>query len=157
MPSPVDFVSNQDEYNNHRWNICLWPAKWKNFDLSINLSWENVILDSQYKSKVPRTTGIYSLVVQPEIVGDHVCSYLMYLGKTKDLRNRFGDYLTTERTKRPKMIRLLHMYNGYIQFFYSRVNESMLDDTEEQLINTLIPPCNTIFTGDVQKAVLAFR
>ena len=156
MSSPVDLVSIQDEYKKHLWNVCLWPAQWKIIDTSLNLSWENVELDSQHKSKIPSTTGIYSLVIQPEIIGNHVCSCLMYLGKTKDLRNRFGQYLTTEKTKRPKIIRLLHMYNGYIQFFYSRVNESMLDNTEEQLINALIPPCNTTFTGIVQKAVRAF-
>lgn len=154
--SPADLVVSQNEYLNHIWSICLWPAQWKLCDPNMRLSWKHVLLNKEHRSKVPKATGIYSLVIQPCIVGHFGCSYLMYLGKARNLNRRFGDYLTTERTKRPKVLRLLQMYRGYIQFFYSEVDEKRLDNTEESLINAFVPPCNAKFTGKLGEACRAF-
>ena len=157
MPSsPADLVAAQDEYQKHVWSICLWPVQWETCDPALKLRWDSVALNSEHRSKVPDATGIYSLVVQPAIAGHSGCSYLMYLGKTENLHQRFGDYLTSERTKRPKVVRLLEMYRGYIQFFYSTVDETALDDMEDQLINALVPPCNSKFTGALKEARGAF-
>ena len=80
----------------------------------------------------------------------------MYVGQAKNLHKRFGDYLTRERVRRPKVVRLLEMYGGYIMFFYSKVDQERLDNIEEELINAFVPPCNTKFTGEVQRARGAF-
>lgn len=157
MPSPPsDLVALQNEYRNHLWCLCLWPAQWKTCDPELKLSWHNVELSSEHRSKVPHTTGLYSLVVQPRIAGHPGCSYLMYLGKTENLHRRFGDYLTSERDKRLKVGRLLEMYQGHIYFFYSKVDKTMLDNIEDQLIDVFVPPCNSKFTGKMQKARGAF-
>ena len=155
--SPTDLVASQDEYQKHVWSICLWPAQWETCDQNLQLSWDSVVLNSTHSSKVPEVTGLYSLVIQPGIANHLGCSYLMYLGKTKNLRRRFGEYLTSERTKRPKVLRLLEMYRGYIQFFYSKVDEAILDSMEEQLINAFVPPCNSKFTGELREARGAFQ
>ena len=105
---------------------------------------------------MPQHAGVYSLVVQPRVAGHPACSYLMYLGKAKDLRRRFIDYLTVERRKRPKIVGLLEKYRGYIQFFYSDVDEKELDSMEEQLINAFVPPCNARFTGEISTVKGAF-
>ena len=81
----------------------------------------------------------------------------MYLGKAINLRKRFYDYLTTEKTKRSKVARLLYMYPEYIRFFYSGIDRRELDRTEEQLFNAFIPPCNSRFTGYVKEARGAFQ
>ena len=80
----------------------------------------------------------------------------MYIGKAKNLRKRFGDYLTRERIRRPRVVRLLGMYGGHISFFYSTIDEDLLDDTEDELLNAFVPPCNSQFTGEVQQARGAF-
>ena len=64
-PSPADLVALQNEYQNHVWPICLWPAQWKAGDPALQLSWESVVLNSEHRSRVPDATGLYSLVVQP--------------------------------------------------------------------------------------------
>lgn len=155
-PSPADLVALQNEYQNHVWPICLWPAQWETGDPALQLSWESVVLNSEHRSRVPDATGLYSLVVQPGIAGHSGCSYLMYLGQTENLHRRFGDYLTSERIKRPKVIRLLEMYQGYIHFFYSRVDKMILDNMEDQLIDAFVPPCNSKFTGELRQARGAF-
>ena len=155
MESPADLVASQDDYNKHVWHICLWPNQWNT--CNVHLRWHNVELDDKGKSNVPDTTGVYSLVIQPGIAKHPGCSYLMYVGKAKDLRKRFGDYLSRERTKRPKVVRLLEMYRGHIRFFYSTVDIETLDNTEEELINAFIPPCNSRFKGEVRRVSGAFR
>ena len=80
----------------------------------------------------------------------------MYVGKAVNLRKRFGDYLTRERMERPKVVRLLEMYTGHIVFYYSTVDNKDLEKTEEQLLDAFIPPCNSRFTGVVQRARGAF-
>ncbi len=154
MASPADLVAAQDEYQKHVWSICLWPKQWGTYNVS--LKWHNVALNDDSKLKVPHTTGVYSLVIQPGIAGHSGCSYLMYVGQAKNLHKRFDDYLTRERVRRPKVVRLLEMYGGYIMFFYSKVAEETLDNIEEELINAFVPPCNTKLTGEVQRARGAF-
>ena len=154
MPSPADLTKTQNEYKIHVEGICLWPKRWKTCNVS--LTWHFVALNHESKAKVPSTTGVYSLVIQPGIAGHSACSYLMYIGKSKDLRRRFGDYLTIERHRRDKIVRLLKIYHGYIWFFYSKVEEKTLDNTEEELVNAFVPPCNSMFTGEVQLARGAF-
>ena len=80
----------------------------------------------------------------------------MYVGKARNLRVRFGDYLTTERVRRQKIVRVLELYSGHLTFFYSTIDENVLDDMEEELINAFIPPCNSRFNADVQRARGAF-
>ena len=95
-------------------------------------------------------------MVQPQIGGHSGSSYLMYVGKAKNLRARFGDYLTRERIRRPKVVRVLELYSGQLTFFYSAIDENVLDDMEEELINAFVPPCNSRFNADVQRARGAF-
>ena len=154
MPSSADLVASQDEYQRHVWPVCLWPDQWKTCNL--RLIWRSVALNRHRRSDVPTATGVYSLMVQPGIAGHSTCSYLMYIGKAKNLRKRFGDYLTRERIRRPKVVRLLGMYSGHISFFYCTIDEDLLDDTEDELLNAFVPPCNSQFTGEVQQARGAF-
>ena len=114
-------------------------------------------LHKSHKPKIPAVPGIYSLLVQPGIANHADCSYLMYLGKATSLRSRFGNYLTTEKTRRPKIVRLLQMYEGNIQFCYSKVREAKLDAIEEQLYNAFVPPCNSQFSGELSRAKGAFK
>ena len=152
--SPTDLVASQDEYRKHVWPICMWPMQWAT--CSLTLDWHDVTLDNTRKSDVPNTTGLYSLVVQPRVAGHPRCSYLMYVGKAVNLRKRFGQYLTRERLRRPKIIRLLEMYAGYIVFCYSRVEHDELKTMEDRLLSAFIPPCNSQFKGVVQGAQGAF-
>lgn len=154
MPAPTDLVAAQDDYHRHIWQICLWPARWGS--CNSRLRWHSVVLTSDCRSDVPATTGVYSLVLQPQIAGHPGSSYLMYVGKARNLRVRFGDYLTTERVRRQKIVRVLELYSGHLTFFYSTIDENVLDDMEEELINAFIPPCNSRFNADVQRARGAF-
>lgn len=155
-PTPTDLVAQQNEYNNHVWPMCLWPGQWNACKPSAKLSWKTVTLDPSKRAAVPAAPGIYSLLVQPGIASHAECSYLMYLGKASSLRSRFGNYLTSERLRRPKIVRLLEMYNDHIHFCYSQVPKTKLDAVEEQLYTAYVPPCNAQFSGELSRAKRAF-
>ena len=156
VATPADLVAEQSEYGNHLWEVCLWPAQWESFDQQPQLTWQSVDLDNKSKPTVPIAPGVYSLLVQPGIANHGQCSYLMYVGRSTNLRQRFADYLTTEKSKRPKIVRLLHRCEGYIKFCYSKVSEAMLEDVEEQLYTAFVPPCNSKFSGKLSSVVGAF-
>ena len=145
MSSPTDLIDTRNEYKIHTEEICLWPERWKTCNIS--LTWHIVALNADSRSEVPSATGVYSLVIQPGIAGHPACSYIMYIGKSTDLRKRFGEYLTTERHRRYKIVPLLEIYDGYIWFIYSKVDKNTLDVTEEVLISAFVPPCNSRFKG----------
>ena len=66
-----------------------------------------------------------------------------YPGRT--LRKRFSDYLYEQNnlSGRPKILRLLNKYKGYLHFCYSTINDSeRLKDIENALIKAFDPPCN---------------
>lgn len=132
----------------------MWPRQWSS--CTHLFDWSTVALNQEFRDDVPTSAGIYSLVVRPGIAGHPDCSYLMYVGQTKDLRKRFGTYLTSERRKRQKIIRLLEIYTGYITFYYTSVSLEALDRVEEQLINAFVPPCNSNFKGTLKGVQGAF-
>lgn len=154
--TPIDLVAQQDEYNKHVWRMCLWPTQWNARSPSAKLVWKTVVLDPSQKSAIPTAPGIYSLLVQPNIANHTGCSYLMYIGKASSLRSRFGNYLTTEKLRRPKIIRLLEMYKDHLHFCYSTVPKAKLDTVEEQLYSAYVPPCNTQFSGELSRSKRAF-
>src|SRR5437870_4759989 len=91
-----DLLDQQDEIAKRRVEFVLSPKLWRSYrDTSIK-DWRVVELRKVRKSKVPKSSGIYTLLVQPRIARHSDCSYLMYVGKAVNLKRRFGQYLNTE-------------------------------------------------------------
>ena len=82
----------------------------------------------------------------------------MYIGQAVNLKKRFGEYLNGEQlaTGRPKIFRLLNIYEHYVWFGYARVTRSRLDNLEKALIKTHLPPCNDKLPASIAKAAKAF-
>ena len=111
------------------------------------------------KSKsVPSVSGIYTLLVQPGIADHPSCSFLLYVGQAKSLFSRFGQYLTSEKkvTGRPRIFRLLNVYEGHIKFCFTPVAQKDLDVVEDALIGAYIPLCNKNMPADLRPVVEAF-
>jgi hypothetical protein len=161
MPGVKDVINEQDDFAAHTLSITLWPKKWQGYANPHPLSWTLVKLeDAARKAKaVPPKAGIYTLLVQPGVAAHPHCSFLLYVGQTKSLLKRFGQYLTTEKkaTGRPKIFRLLNRYDGYIWFCFSQVPENDLDLVEDSLIEAYVPHCNDDFPADLRPVVGAFK
>ena len=86
-----------------------------------------------------------------------VFEYLMYVGETTNLQQRFKAYLGPERDwkKRAWIAAALERYEAQLQFRY---HEAKLDERkalEKKLIDAYIPPLNKALTGKLGKAVRA--
>lgn len=152
---PWDVIQQQDEHKSHKTEFVLWKQKWSDCTVSVT-SWHVNKLEQAEKTRIPTDSGIYTLLLQPGILNHPACSYLMYVGKAKSLRTRFGQYLTTERRKREQMISLLNKFDSHIFFCYTLIPESDLDTFETAIIKAFMPPCNEKIKSSVQGVKGAF-
>ena len=129
----VDIIAEQDAYAAHRYEFFLLPRQWRECSRPGVESWSAVRLVEGEGDSVPALPGVYTLLVQPGIVHHPACSYLMYVGKTKSLRRRLGEYRDERKreTGRPKILRLLTKYAEHTWFCYALVPEEHLTSTEE--------------------------
>lgn len=161
MPLSVqhDLLEEQNQLVAHRYDFYLWPKKWAAFNnTSFVNPWQTVRMDPADAKKIPTTPGIYTLVIQPGLVAHPSCSYVMYVGKTakQNLRTRFRQYLKPK--KRPKIVRLITLYQSSMVFCFCSIDDvNLVGKAEEDLIAALLPPCNDQMPASVSKVVGAFQ
>lgn len=142
--------------------VVLWPAKWRAYVETAVLNWRTHRLSDAERPKVPTDEGVYTLLVQPAVAAHPAASYLMYVGKAKNLRRRFGDYLQAERrsTGRPKIYRRLIQYSDHLWFCCAALpgaSDQLLRDVEDGLLVAHVPAWNDQLPAEVSGVVKAFR
>lgn len=153
----VDIIREQDDMKAHEQCFVLWPRQWQIYLDTHN--WKIYRLDEIEKDRIPRRSGVYSLLIQPGIANHPACSYLMYIGQAKSLRRRFMDYLNERKreTGRPKIYRFLNKYKDYVCFCYTIVRKNDLTKVETNLLNAFIPPANDQYPVEIRRIIGAFR
>jgi hypothetical protein len=138
----------------HIKRMVLFPYNWAMCRLPIKLNWQVVRFAEQYASRVPNTCGVYSFLVQPGIANHRHCSYLLYVGETKDqnFRVRYRQYLRDkalgDKSRRPHVAEMLRKWDGYLWFCYARIkNTDAIEAIEEALLKAYLPPTNKDFPG----------
>lgn len=154
---PIDIVE-QDDLATHRYDFFLVPNLWDGFQQSQQFSWTAVAFDMASRAMVPQTSGVYTLLLQPDIADHPACSYVMYVGQAVSLHRRFRDYVTEEQSPsgRPKIRRFLYKYKGFVVFCFAAVPQDTLDMCEDSLMAAYIPPLNTKFPAEIRAARGAF-
>lgn len=154
----ADIIDEQDELAAHRWTFSLWPKMWSEYGGTKNITWSMVKLNKARRTTIPDRPGIYTLLVQPGIARHPANSCLMYAGKAKSLRSRFGQYLNKERKERgrPLIFRLLTKYDGHIWFCFAQFPAVALKSAEDALILAFLPPANKIYPARISKVMAAF-
>ena len=159
--SVKDLIEEQDQLIAHHYTFFLWPQKWSAYSLSDQFNWETHPFQANQVRNIPSEPGIYSFIIQPGIASHPHSSYLMYIGRTeRPLRVRFGEYLRERENPlgRPKIVRLLNKYQGYIHFCCSVVLQAdRIAEIEKALIEAFLPPCNDQFSTEVNRVVGAFQ
>lgn len=145
MPNPIDIIKEQDDLIAHTHEFILWPRMWQAYDAKLVCNWQMHRLIESERSNIPPQSGVYTLVVQPGIASHPACSYIMYVGQSSSLQRRFGDYLTSEKREsgRPKIFRLLNMYESSLWFCYTLVPDNQLGIFEDALMAAYVPPKNS--------------
>ena len=153
-----DIIEEQDELAAHRYEFYLWPKQWLGYTRSDCRDWRWRRLKDGERQNIPNKPGIYTLLVQPGIAKHPRCSYLMYVGKTRSLRERFRQYLGKERTEtgRPKIMRLMSKYENHMWFCFAYVPRLRLGTAETALIEAFIPPCNDQLPAKLGRTKRAF-
>lgn len=153
-----DLIENQDALLARQYRFILSPEKWSAYRDKRITGWKLVRLQKTERSSIPSVSGIYTLLVQPLVAKHPSCSYLMYVGQAVNLRKRFGEYLSQERkaSGRPKVFRLLNVYDKHIWFAYADVPENQLNAVEDGLIEAYLPPCNDKLPAAIRQVGNAF-
>lgn len=154
----IDIVrESAKEAKFHSHTFTLWPRMWATY--SGSHEWQLTRLVHAERNNIPDSSGIYTLIVIPEIADHPACSYIMYVGQTVSLRRRFGEYLTKERkpSGRPKIFLFLDMYPNNVWFCSTSVQSSSLDSVEIGLRDAYLPPLNDEFAGELSPIVRVLR
>lgn len=151
------------------------PELWGKFDISdldVDFSkWNTVkMMDDGGKlneeiSVIPTAYGgIYVFVIIPPVIPD--CgAYIMYVGmasktKNENLRARVRSYQQEfSNNNREKLHRLFSKWGQYIYVYFLPVDlpKEDIQELEDRLIASLVPPCNPqIRIKSVKQAVKAF-
>jgi len=146
----------------HNYDFTLWPTLWGRFDDRYNYIWNKRLFKASSISSIPVEAGIYTFIIMPMIANHPSCAYLMYAGKTKNLRQRFKQYIEVQKGTRrhnPKVELGLEQFmeHNYLFFYYSLHDESCINEYEQALIDGFAPPWNDKKTiscevGDIMRA-----
>jgi hypothetical protein len=135
----VDALSSKKTNN---FTFTLWPVMWDWFKQTYPgfNSWNKLRLNRSNISNVPNGPGVYFFALEPEIVTDgHL--YLMYVGSSGNLRQRFKQY-DAGKGSNDEVTVLLSTHKKYLYFTFFTVNDNSQEAKEEALITALHPPLN---------------
>lgn len=131
------------------YSFRLYPELWKTAELGAyynGRAWNSVKF-AEPPPDIPTTSGIYMFVVGPYCGGIQDHSYIFYVGKAKNLRTRYGDYLNEKAGKvaspRKLVMTFLNNFEGFTYFHYTLVPEDELASAEALLKDNLTPHANT--------------
>lgn len=123
--------------------------KWHTFKYILN----NGSINSRAIDKIDDTKGgIYVFSISPEIIPKRQ-RVLMYIGRalittSENLKLRIRSYYYNfhgkENWERPKIQELFNNWETYMFCSYFEIdNNSTIEAVEDELINKLLPPCNS--------------
>jgi len=126
--------------------------------------WHETIFDVASRTSIPEKQGIYMFVLKPlnESIANFQHKYILYVGQTINLRQRFGTYFGYINSKKPsdQLKRIMTLvWQGKLQFHYfeaTNLTSDELTDIEFDLIDTIVPPMNSRFRADIIKATVKF-
>lgn len=107
--------------------------------------------------------GIYIFYISPEIIPERQ-RVLMYVGRahitqSQNIRKRISEYkgYLSDGYPRPRITTMLKEWGQYLYCSYITFDDNdMIDKIEKELINKLIPPCNSEIPDiTISKAVRA--
>jgi hypothetical protein len=163
MTRPHDLLRASDKLKGFTKPFVLSPKNWKRLALPVTLNWKTIAFSKGNIAKLPEEAGVYTFVVKPNIAGHPECSYLMYVGETKDqtLRKRFSQYVQEQKQtekSRPFVWEMLNRWSKHLVFCYATVADtSLIRKIEDGLIEAFLPPVNSELPAAIRKPVRLAR
>jgi excinuclease UvrABC nuclease subunit len=156
----VSFLDLAAQKALHEWRLVLWPLRWQGYSVTGSLTWVSTEFNDNSVSAVPNVPGVYAFLLHPGVPPGLNVSYVMYVGRTgRSLRIRFREYLreSSDPAGRPRILRLLQPYAGFLHFCCATVESPLTpNEVEEQLLSSLLPPVNEQLPAEVSRVMRAF-
>ena len=156
LNATVDLAARRSFYRQH---FMLDPDAWRGYSYPRSLKWVTIRFRLSEQSRLPNEAGVYAFLIQPGVAPDLDASYLVYVGETKSLRRRFGNYLRESAGRGNVRIQLYSMFKkfkDYVYFTYAVLPESERQQVEIALIAALTPPINRRLPVSIAEAERAF-
>ena len=130
------------------------------------LNWQSIKFNVEEEiNRIPDDRrGIYAFVISSDANPMPMHGYIMYIGiagrdSNRSLRNRYRDYLSTQKVlERPKINTLIANWNSVLRFYFAPVDEDFPNEELKQLetkLNTAwMPPC---VDGDIEATTRQMR
>lgn len=163
-------LTNVEILNDQRYmwpRLCLDNRIWEQPTRLLHnhsLQWQECSFDRSNKVHVPDRQGIYMFVLKSNnsIFANNNHSYILYVGQTVNLKQRFSKYFSYKNSDKPsdqlKRIMVL-VWEGKLTFnFFETTNftGAQLDDIEFDLIDMIVPPMNNNFRAEGIKQLVKF-
>jgi hypothetical protein len=110
------------------------------------------------RATVPNDPGIYLFFIKPNVQIYPEQSYIMYVGYSMNLYNRYGDYLNTyKNSDEPNHFERRLMLNAwedelhYTYFTLVGYSLKQIQAIEDKIIDSLVPPINRDFANAIIK------
>ena len=159
---PVTERDTRFKFTQFKNSFITCPDQWETlFDLHETLDWKEMKFDEANRKSLPETEGLYMMVVSPKKVNAMFVNYLFYVGETKNLRQRFGDYLDKvdagPKSGQYKVYALIDELSSHLYFRYTEfpgLNQRGRREIENQFLIAFMPPANTKYPQQLQSIIL---
>ena len=155
MVERVDVVNRPP--NRIRYGWTLYPTEWQLIpsDVLRTDQWQSTGLSRALRSSIPQQSGVYMMCVRPPGVASIGQPFsrleeVVYVGKTTNLRRRYGQHLNVPS---PKVRVARETYAESLRFWFLRLASSQISSVESVLISCLGPPGNDR-PGEIQRLVV---
>ncbi len=145
----------------HQVEMLFLPSAWKSAKNS-SRTWKSCDFPPVPKKLIPKASGVYVFVVQPNLFDFEHSHGLLYIGKAKNLNERISSYIgeigkDLEKTTRPYPWLMIKLWNSYLKYHFTvTTNVAEAEELEKEMINAFRPPFNKRFYAEVSKEMRAF-
>lgn len=137
-----------------RQTFTLHPPSWDSSKLGFRDTWDWRKFEKANQVDVPEKRGIYAFIVEPEVTNFPHLGFPMYIGISKNLHTRYGDYLRYQKSPkhRPHVHYFLHTWKDHVYFYFADIPRRKLEPIETSLNDAVLPAFSSgDFSADVRQ------
>lgn len=128
------------------------------------LTWQSVSFppDPKTRRSLPKGSGVYVFVAEPNLFSLSQTSTLLYVGKAKEIKSRIRAYIGElkirfGKTKRPHIWRMANAWNGHLRYYYTTtVDVAAAEALEDEMLAALNPYFNKELPAELSPRMRAF-
>ncbi|KFZ30774.1 hypothetical protein IDSA_06685 [Pseudidiomarina salinarum] len=145
----------------HCVKMMFYPEAWDSSNTH-HLDWEKLDFPPSKKSLVPRESGVYAFIVEPNLFSLKPANGLFYIGKATNLYNRISEYTGQLKkdfsdSQRPHIWKMVNQWNGRLKYYYTTTDVvATAEQLEEEMLKALRPPFNRQYDAETSQVMRAF-